>query len=197
MNRLEKLLNDLDKKNLIMLYASIFIAFFVIYYNYNYEILYNEINQNENQIVKLKRELVNINSYSRKISKYKKELEILKKNNISLQEDLKYLRILIKTSPILLINEIKFLDIIKNILQSATDNDIKATYEINRNFDKYKIYTINVTGEFSNKNFFSFHNFIKDIEKMNIISKVENLEFLYNGSENNVKFKFIYNIWGL
>ncbi|ACM93665.1 hypothetical protein NAMH_1376 [Nautilia profundicola AmH] len=194
MNRIEEYLNSLDKKNLVLLYASIIIAVFIVYYNYNYNILQEKIDNYNVKIVQLKKKLESTNSLRSVLSELKTQLKKLKKQNVSLNEDLKYLNVLVKTSSILHINEKNFLNILKNVLHNAIQNNIKASYTIDKNTDEYKKYIINVQGEFEPEMFDKFYEFIKNLEKIKAIKEITQLKII---KKDKVQFDMNIVFWSL
>ena len=194
MNRIEEYLNSLDKKNLVLLYASIIIAVFIVYYNYNYNILQEKIDNYNVKIVQLKKKLESTNSLRSVLSELKTQLKKLKKQNVSLNEDLKYLNVLVKTSSILHRNEKNFLNILKNVLHNAIQNNIKASYTIDKNTDEYKKYIINVQGEFEPEMFDKFYEFIKNLEKIKAIKEITQLKII---KKDKVQFDMNIVFWSL
>ncbi|WP_459978017.1 hypothetical protein [Nautilia lithotrophica] len=177
MNKIDEYLNTLDKKNIILLYASIIIAAFIVFYNFNYNVLYEKIKNYDQEINTLQEKLHKTNKLKATLVKLKKEIKVLKSKNLSLNEDLKYLNVLIKTSSILHINEKEFLNILKNVLQKAVENKIPASYAIAEKTDEYKKYIINIDGLFESKNFKAFYKFINNLENIKAVKKIENLKF--------------------
>lgn len=185
MNRVEEYLNTLDKRNIVMLYASVIIAVFVVYYNFNYSVLQKSINENNQEIISLKHKLNRSNTLLLELKKLKTEAKKLKKKNLSLTEDLKYLNLLVKTSPVLHIEEKHFLEILRQILKKAVNSNIEASYKIEKNTDKYKTYEIEVNGEFSPAEFENFYKFIKNLESIGAIKEIRELKI-----DKNEKVEF-------
>jgi len=194
MNKIEEYLNSLDKKNLILLYASIVIAAFIGYYNFNYNVLGDEINSENNQLELLKRQLRKTSKLKSSLPRLKKDVKKLKQKNISLSEDLKYLNLLINSSTILHINEKNFLKILENVLQNAIDNNIEASYVITKESDKYKQYIIDVQGSFEPKEFGEFYSFLNNLEK---IKAIKEIEYLNIEKKDKIDFKFKIVFWSL
>lgn len=194
MNRIEEYLNTLDKKNIILLYASVIIAVFVVYYNFNYNVLYEKIENYNQEIGALEEKLRKTDKLNIKLAKIKKDLKILKTKNSALNEDLRYLNVLIKTSSVLHINEKEFLNILKNVLQKAVDNKILASYTIVEKSDEYKRYVINIKGVFEPASFSAFYKFINNLEKIKAVKRIEYLKF-----DKKEKISFDLNIvfWSL
>ncbi len=194
MNRLDEYLNGLDKKNVIMLYVSVFILAFIIYYNFNYSVLSEKITGNENKIYELRQKLKENLNLSVTLKSLKSKLRELKKNNSELTEDLKYLNMLIATSPVLHINDVKFLEILKSLLEKAVANDIEASYFLNKKLNEYKVYEIDIEGFYTPEHFEKFYRFVKSLEKIRVIKEVKYLKFVKG---EDVFFKMEISFWGL
>jgi predicted metal-dependent enzyme (double-stranded beta helix superfamily) len=194
MNKIEEYLNSLDKKNIMFLYVSVVIAAFIFYYNFNYSVLQKKIDTNNQEMITLENKLKKISILSLKLKKLKIKLKRLRKQNISLNEDLKYLNMLIKTSAVLHIDEKKFLSILKDILQKATNNNINASYVINKNIADFKTYIIEIKGEFDPLNFDKFYMFVKNLESIKAIKEIKNLNL---SKRDNVKFEIKILFWSI
>jgi hypothetical protein len=163
----------------------VIIAVFVVYYNFNYSVLQKSINENNQEIISLKHKLNRSNTLLLELKKLKTEAKKLKKKNLSLTEDLKYLNLLVKTSPVLHIEEKHFLEILRQILKKAVNSNIEASYKIEKNTDKYKTYEIEVNGEFSPTEFENFYKFIKNLESIGAIKEIRELKI-----DKNEKVEF-------
>ncbi len=192
MNKIEEYLNKLDKKNTILLYVSVVIAVFVVYYNFNYGVLSKTIEENRDIIAELERKMQNTNELKSKLTALKRSLKSLKEKNTVYSEDLKYLNILIKTSDVLNIKEEKFIDILKNVLQKASENKILASYVIKKDVNGYVVYEIDISGEFPEDKFMKFYKFIRDLEKIHAIKSVRTL---YVSKKKDVSFKLECVFW--
>jgi len=197
-NKIEDYLNNLDnidKKILILLYLLCTLLIGLIYYSFNYSILREKIEQYDYQIESLEKKIKSNKSLITKLKKLRKNTKILEYKNSSLEEDIKYLNMLINSSNILNINEKRFFTILRNILQKAVENNIKASYKIEINVNKFKVYSIYINGKFNKEKFFNFFNFIKDLESIKNVKKVHNLSLT---KENNfIKFSLIINFWSI
>lgn len=197
-NKIEDYLNNLDnidKKILILLYLLCTLLIGLIYYSFNYSILREKIEQYDYQIESLEKKIKSNKSLITKLKKLRKNIKILEYKNSSLEEDIKYLNMLINSSNILNINEKRFFTILRNILQKAVENNIKASYKIEINVNKFKVYSIYINGKFNKEKFFNFFNFIKDLESIKNVKKVHNLSLT---KENNfIKFSLIINFWSI
>lgn len=194
MNKLETYLNSLDKKNIILLYLSIIIIAVIVYYNFNYGVLSKQINTNSEKISFLQRKVKKVSNLQDKLNNIKAQLNKLKKQNLSLNEDLKYLNLLIKTSSILHVDEKSFLNVLKDVLQNATNNNIEASYTINKSIKDYVVYQIDINGEFSPEEYGNFYKFIRDLEKIRAVKEIKNLTF---EKKKDVNFNIQLLIWGI
>jgi len=197
-NKIENYLNNLnniDKRILILLYLLCALLIGLIYYSFNYSILREKIKQYDHQIESLEKKIKSNKSLITKLKKLRKNIKILEYKNSSLEEDIKYLNMLISSSNIFNINEKRFFTILRNILQKAVENNIKASYKIEINVNKFKVYSIYINGKFNKEKFFNFFNFIKDLESIKNVKKVHNLSLT---KENNfIKFSLIINFWSI
>jgi hypothetical protein len=194
MSRLEEFFNRLDRKNLILLYLSLFIGAFLIYYNVNM-VLDEKIENNKIKISKLTRELKGLKSYSFKLAEYKKILNQLKKENFSLKEDLKYLNILISTSKTLHLTQKEFLNILEDILAIAINDNIRASYKIGSSYKDLLSYNIEMNGFFYAKDYKNFYSFIRSVDKIQKIKSVDTTQLQVKGDK--VFFKIIISFWSL
>jgi len=194
MNKFETYLNSLDKKNIILLYLSIIIIAVIVYYNFNYGVLSKQINTNSEKISFLQSKVKKVSNLQEKLNNIKAQLNKLKKQNLSLNEDLKYLNLLIKTSSILHVDEKSFLNVLKDVLQNATNNNIEASYTINKSIKDYVVYQIDINGEFSPEEYGNFYKFIRDLEKIRAVKEIKNLTF---EKKKDVNFNIQLLIWGI
>jgi hypothetical protein len=193
MNRLEEFLQNLDLKNKIMLYLSIVVVGVIIYYNFNYNILNSQIEDNNKQLKKLeKRVNFSFKNYKKKLIKLKKEyknLKIIKNEKI---QDLDYLNKRIDLSPLKL-DDKKFYSILESILYNSSSLNLTPDFYIDKKFDKFKKYVIDINGTLAycqEKNLF---NFIKFLKSGKYVVNIDNFRFDVNSSNYFIR----YNIWGL
>ena len=194
-SKIEDYLNNIDKKNLILLYLSGVLLIGLIYYNFNYSILDDKIKQYNHQIESLEKKIKDNKFLNTKLKQLEKNIKMLEVKNSSLKEDIKYLNMLISSSSIFNINEKRFFTILKNILQRAVDNNIKASYKIEISANKLKVYSIYISGEFNKEDFFDFFNFVKNLESIKNIKKIQNL--LITKENESIKFSLIINFWSI
>ena len=192
-NEIENYLSN--RKNLIIFYFLSLLLLGLVCYSFNYSILNSEIEEYNYEIESLEKKIKDNKALSFKLKKLKKDLKVLEAKNSSLKEDIKYLTTLINSSNMFNINERNFFAILKDILQKAVDNNIKASYKIEINTKEFKIYSIYVNGEFNRENFFNFFNFIKNLESIKNIKKVQSL--LIDKEDNSIKFNLTINFWSI
>ena len=194
MNKIEEYLNNLEKKHLYMLYVSLIIVVGIIYYNYNYSYLQDKIDTQNTTIYSLEKKLKKTNFLEIKLRKIKKDILKIKKENSALSEDLNYINILIKTSNVLNIDNKKFSDILKDVLNKAINNNIKASYLINENLNDFKSFNINIKGSFNPENYNNFLFFIHDLED---IKQIKEIKTFYMKKDKNIEFKMNIIFWSL
>jgi len=194
MNSIKEYFEGLDKKNLFLIYFLLFIVIGFIYYSYNYSILNKEVENSNNKIASLEKKIKNIGLLPTKLNRLKKEIKKLEKENFYLSEDLKYINVLIGSSTVLNINEKSFLIILENILKKAILNNIEASYVINKKIDNFKIYTIDIQGNFESEYFYNFFNFIKELESVKKIKSIQVLN-LEKNNDKYIKFYLKISFW--
>ncbi|GAB6045833.1 hypothetical protein JCM11957_14310 [Caminibacter profundus] len=196
MNRVEKYLQELNKKNKILLYISIIILGFIIYYNFNYSYLNEKYEKLHSQVNALYKK-VNISFYDlqNKLKNLKQTYKLQYQKNSSLQEDYRYLKVLINTSEVLTLNEKKFFSILETILKMSSQKGINSSYEIEQNKKDLLIYKVKIYGNFAVNNFLNFLEFVKTIEKIKAIKKISNLKLEYKDQE--IKFDMICEFWSI
>ena len=195
MINLKEYFEELDKKKLFLIYFLFFICIGFIYYNYVYLVFDKEFKKYDKEIEKIRKEIKNTKLLPYKLDKLQKQIKKLEKENLSLNEDLKYINLLIKSSTILNINEKSFLAILESILRKAILNNIEASYIIGDKIDSFKIYTINIKGNFEKEYFDNFFNFIKDLESIRKIKSIQLLKFKKNN--NNIEFYLKIDFWSI
>jgi uncharacterized protein YlbG (UPF0298 family) len=193
MNRLEEFLQNLDKKNLILLYLSVFIIGIIIYYNFNYNVLSSKIDENSQLIGDLENKAnVSLKKYNTKLAKLKKEYRNLKIKEYSKLQDLDYLNKKIDLS-ILNINDKNFYSLLENILYKSSVLNLNPNFYINKNINNFKIYNIEINGTLGYCNERNLFNLIKFLESQKYVNSVESCYI----DENRSNFYIKYNVWGL
>jgi hypothetical protein len=192
-NRLEEFLQNLDNKNKIMLYLSILIIAVIIYYNFNYNFLNSEITDNDKEIKKLEKKVnSSIKNYVNTLFKLKKEyknLTVIKNEKI---QDLEYLNKRIDLS-YLKINDKNFYSLLENILYKSNNLNLTPDFYINKDFNEFKKYIIDIKGVLGfcqEKNLFDFIKFLESRKYCVNIDK-------FSLEKNNSTYFIRYNIWGI
>ena len=194
-DKIENYLNSIDKKNLILCYLSIALLIGLIYYNFNYSILGDKIKRYNQKIEFLKNKIKNNKFLYLKLEELKRNINTLKIKNLFLKKDIKYINMLINSSKMFNINKEGFFIILKDILQKAVNNNIKASYKVAIDVNKFKIYSIHVNGNFNKNNFLDFFNFIKNLESIKNIKKIKNL--LIVKKDNLIEFSLVIIFWSI
>jgi len=192
-NKIENYLNE--KKNLILFYSLSIFLLGLIYYSFNYSVLGEKIEEYNYKIELLEKKIKDDKSLYFRLKQLEKRVKTLESKNLSLKEDIKYINVSIKSSDIFHINEKRFFIILKDVLQKAIDNNIKASYKIEVKKDKFKIYSIYIDGDFNKIYFFNFFNFIKELESIKNIKKIQNL--LLTQKDNSINFSLVINFWSI
>jgi hypothetical protein len=193
MNRFEEFLQGLDIKNKIMLYLSVLIVGIIIYYNFNYNNLNAQIEDNNRLLKSLNKKIhISKKDYILKLNKLKKEyknLKILKNEKI---QDLEYLNKRIDLS-YLNINDKNFYSFLENILYKSSILDLNPNFYITQNFDKFKRYVIEIKGSLGFCEEENLFNFIRFLESSRYVVNVDSFKLDKNGSGYFIR----YNIWGV
>lgn len=193
-NRIVEYINGLDRRNLLMLYMSLIILAVIFYLNINESIFSNKIEQNHGTILKLKKALKSNKILEKKILKLKKEYKGIQKNIFALQEDIKYLKILISTS-LMSLNDKKFIGFLKTILDISVENGLNSSYSISKEKDKLIQYTIFLNGNFEKERYRDFVKFIQEIEKLKVIKTIN--QSTISDVNGILNYKIIINFWGI
>ena len=189
MNSIKEYIENLDKKNFVMLIVSILILCFIIIYYLNDFFSKKEkfLFKEKIEVVKKIRETRILNN---KIIQIKKRHKLLKTKYKNLNNDLTYLLSEIESSNVLTIKKLKFLKILHNYINVGAN--INASFDINqtKNLNKYNI---NIKGNFKPDRFLSFAYFIKTIEKPKAIITINDLQVLKN--KENIIYDMNISIW--
>ena len=193
MSRLIDFLENLDRKNLILLYLSILLLGVVVYINFNMKFLSDKIGyydsqirkyqklKNQKYIASLENEYVNLQKEEKKLINIKFQKE----------EELKRINTLINTSPILYINDNEFAKILKSILYNSSKYNVKISLNIQSDDKDFKTYKIFVTGE--SASVYNLYQFIKSIEAIRKIKEITTLKA--TKIKDGVSFDFILEFW--
>jgi len=193
MNKLEEFLEQLDKKNKIMLYMSVVIAAITLFYNFNYSSLRVQIEQNDKKISKLNKEVhFSLNHYSIKLANLKKiSKKLVLKENEKLQ-DLDYLNRRVALS-ILNVDDKIFYSILEDILSKTSSLNLTPSFSIDKNITKFNKYQIKINGLVQNCAEEKLFKLIKILESRRYVNSIN--EFFID--RNNSTYYIEYNIWGI
>ena len=189
MNNLKEYIENLDKKNFIMLVVSILVLWFIAIYYLN-----NIFTKNKQTLFRKKMELLKKIEETRildnKIVKIKNKHKILKTKYQNLSSDLIYLLSEIESSDVLMIKNSKFLKILHNYI--AIGANVNASFKI-KQVNKLNKYNIEISGNFSPIKFLDFAYFIKTIESPKAIITINNLNVFK--FKNKIFYDFNVTIW--
>jgi len=191
--RVNEYFSNLDKKNLLMLYLSMLILFFIIgnliYSNY----IVSEKENLDKQKKEIIKKLSKIRSYKKVISSSKKKYLKQKSLLATLEEDVRYLNSIVYTSKRLYIDDKKYLTILNKYLQVAPL--INASFEFNKTIKDVKEYNIKVNGIMDVKNYFNFISFIRELEKVDAIVTINQL--VLNRKKDNINYEINLSLWSI
>jgi len=193
LERINEILANLDRKNMLMLYFSIFLIFviiiFFIYDNFDKKLAYlnNEFIKVRKRVIRIKKDLGKRNIKSLKYSFLRKKSYIQE-----LEENLKYLNSFIYTSNLYIDNK-TYLNILSDYLKVAPL--VNASFEFNESFNKVKSYNIKISGYFNVKDYFDFINFIKTLEGVKGIVTIDNL--ILKNKNRKVLYDINVSIWSI
>jgi hypothetical protein len=193
MNKIEEFLQNLDTKNKIMLYLSILVLGIIIYYNYNLNVLNVAISENNKEIKQLQRKSnISLKDYNLKLTALKKEYKKLLVLVNQKMQDLDYLNKRLALSSVN-INDKKFYSLMENILNKSYSLNLMPNFYIDKSFDKFKEYSIDINGSFGVCNEKKLFDFIKFLESRSYVNNISNFQFDKNSSNYFIR----YNIWGI
>lgn len=193
LEKVNEVLTNLDRKNVIMLYFSIFLIFVIIIFfisdNVNKKLKYlnNEFIKIHKKVIYIKKDIAKRNIKSLEYS------FLMKKSYIQeLEENLKYLNSLIYTSNLYIDNK-TYLNILSDYLKIAPL--VNASFEFNESFNKVKSYNMKISGYFNVKNYFDFVNFIKTLEGVKGIVTIDNI--VLENKNRKVFYDINVSIWSI
>jgi len=190
MNKIIAYINNLDKKNFIMLLGSIFILIFIVIYYINNYFAPKElkINSEKQELIK---KISKLQRMSNKILVFKQKNKLLKTRLFNMKKDLRYLLSEIYSSNVLIIDNKKFLKILHNFIKAGAK--INASFKIRKNnsLDKYKIY---ISGRTSVSKFFDLTNFLKVIQSSKAIINIKTFNAFKN-KDNFINYEMNLTIW--
>ena len=191
MNRIKEYLENLDNKNLIMLYLSVLILFIIIGYFVYQKIIFPKKQQLINQKISLITKIREVKSNNYEIIKLRK-IEKNKKLEInSLREDLNYLNALIYSAPKININKKRYLTLIDNYLKIGSNLNASFKFNQTKKINKYNIY---ISGKFLPEEYFTFVKFLKILQNQKVIVTINSLNLDY---EKYVNYDINLSIWSI
>jgi len=189
MNRLNEFLENLDKKNLIMLYVSILIICFIIVYYVYQDILLPKKELLTNQKISLIKKIRELRNKPEIITVLRRKYKNKKIKVNEAKEDLRYLKELIYSTPRLNISQKEYLNILDKYIQIGSN--INASFIFNET-KKLNKYNIEINGKFSPVNYFEFVKFLKTLQKPNAIVTINDLLLNY---DNVVNYDINLSMW--
>lgn len=191
MNKIKDYLENLDTKNLIMLYLSILILFFIMGYFIYQKIIFPKKQQLINQEISLIKKIREVKSNNYEVIKLKKIYKNKKLKINSLREDLNYLNALIYSVPKININKKRYLNIIDNYLQIGSSLNASFKFNQTKKIDKYNIY---ISGKFLPEEYFIFVKFLKILQNPKAIVTINNLNLNY---KKYINYDINLSIWSI
>ncbi len=191
MNKIKDYLENLDTKNLIMLYLSILILFFIMGYFIYQKIIFPKKQQLINQEISLIKKIREVKSNNYEVIKLKKIYKNKKLKINSLREDLNYLNALIYSVPKININKKRYLNIIDNYLQIGSSLNASFKFNQTKKIDKYNIY---ISGKFLPEEYFIFVKFLKILQNPKAIVTINNLDLNY---KKYINYDINLSIWSI
>lgn len=193
MNRLEEYLQDLDNKNKFILYFSIVALGGLIYYYFNYDVLYTQITKTQNKISAIEKKInLPIKNYAIKLPVLKKKyknLLILKNKRL---QDFEYLDERINIS-FLNIGEKDFYTLLEKILYKSYNLNLTPSFYIDESFDVFKKYIVNIEGRLGYCQEKKVFDLVKFLESSKYVVNINK----FNLDSNISKYFIKYNIWGI
>ena len=191
MNRLNNYLENLDRKNKVMLYLSVVILCFIVGYFIYENILIPKENLFFSKKIGLIKKIRKIHSNNNMVKKVKKIYKIKKMKLVSSKEDLRYLKALIGSSQKLYVDKKEYLKITDGYLKEGSN--LNASFEFNQT-DGLDKYNIDISGCFKPYKYFYFVNFLKTLQAPKAIITVNNMDLNYT---KNVNYKIDLSVWSL
>ena len=189
MNKINDYIENLEQKELIMLYMSVVIIFIIIYYFFNMSLADEVEKKNKEYISIYKKSRITTKSVKHKLAA--KKLEYKKLLSSQIRQDYKYLQVKLNLSNKLMIKEKRFLDILNLLVQEAIDKNLNASFGLDKKIGEFLIYNIHINGD-NIGSIYNLYLYIKDIESKKMVKKVTNLSF-----DNNLTYHIDVKIWSL
>lgn len=192
---LELELNNIDKTKKFMLYFSIVVAISLINYQYFLDGYMQEYQQKESKTQKLNIESKKnfVPTLSLKIKKAKKEQMKLLEHIDALDFELLDMQSKVDSKEGFSLTDELFAQYLNNILKDSKDKDISIEkITIKDDSKKYigKIYLVKDVKIEGFGSYLNIEKFIRDIEKENILQKIENLTVSADVNSTNFSVEF-------
>lgn len=178
-DRLDEFLNERENKEKYMIYISIVIVTGLIYYFFNYKMLYFEVKQKQNDVAYVKQNY-DIKSYERKLTISKNKFNDLNHKIKDLKDNIKYIQALIASVKGInfFVQDDDLFSFLKNVFSFSIQKNLFPSYSISKQKKSLlKEYTIKIKGETSLKNFINFISMLRYMEKSNYIITFNRVEF--------------------
>ena len=179
LDRIDDFLIERDPKERYALYIFMIILIGVVYYFFNYKLLYGDL-QHQKRIILHTKQKYDIKPYEKKLKIKQNKLNDLKGKISNLKESIAYVQSLIES-----IKNIKFFvkdndlfSFLKNVFSFSIKKSLFPSYTINKQKKLFlKEYVIKIKGYTSIRNFINFILMLRYIEKSNYIATFDEVEF--------------------
>jgi len=190
MNRLEEYLNKLNKKDLIYLFLSIPVFFFMIYYQF----IYSYLEKEHNKLIAKKRvetkKLRQISTKLRVVKNVKEDIKPYKIKLSSLKEDYKFIKYSFSNLELIKLSEKKLYNVLTDILNFSKKSNLTISIFIDKStppkpFNNALEVTIKGEGSYLN-----IVKFIDYIESRKILVRVKELNIIKSDEKEKFVIKF-------
>jgi len=190
MNRLEEYLNKLNKKDLIYLFLSIPVFFFMIYYQF----IYSYLEKEHNKLIAKKRvetkKLRKISTEIRVVKNVKHDIKPYKIKLSSLKEDYKFIKYSFSNLELIKLSEKKLYNVLTDILNFSKKSNLTISIFIDKStppkpFNNALEVTIKGKG-----NYLNIVKFIDYIESRKILVRVKELNIIKSDEKEKFVIKF-------
>jgi len=196
--RIDEFLSEREAKEKFMIYASIFIVFIIIYYFFNYSVLYRRLKEEKSSLTNTQKQY-DIASYEKKLKLKRNEYLNLYTRIKRIKNDLKKIDNIIYESkyPKLIVKNDDIFKYLKGVFNYSISKYVFPSYKISKKSRELTKYTIRFRGETSFNNFRNFLYFLRYMENNNFISYFNRVEFNVSnyGGKRISDFNGSFNIW--
>ena len=199
LERIDDFLSQREPKEKYMIYASIFIIFIIIYYYFNYSILYKKLKKEKTSLSSTK-QIYDLKSYEKKLTIKRNSYFNLVNEIKSSKNNLQKINMEIKNinKPKLVVTENDIFMFLKDLFNFSISRYLFPSYKIDENSSGLKLFTIKIKGRTDIKNFNSFISFLRFMENNNFIASFDEVEFnvsIYNNRKMS-DYNASLGIWG-